>query len=526
MSSHFRHASEAKNEIGIDNEKLRVFIAGAGVGGCFTALELAQIKTPAGSAKYEIILADKKDEILRGSSDITPARMGLGFHYVHKPTAIMYLKATVQFQKKYSKVKNFTVGADLPEGDPVRRVLQRGRYFITKDSKPGSKEILETYEVLKQEYTQLVEEDAENEVFGKPEDFFRVLMPEEYSHYVEIENVDIGIETAECLLHWSSFRKYLISQLREHENIKIKVGTTVARISQELEEFKYLVETSEDVGIRKKQEIHRVDAVVNCTWENVRALNATAGIREPEEVRTNRLKALIIFYLPELLKNAPSAFFCMGPYCMFSNLGLDTSGQFIGAATYAPKTSMIQSTEVCVPESINKYLHGHVALDEKLTIGESIKEGVAKFIPEMGKAKIKEVRFGIVQTKGKVDIFNPTSEFSLRDYNGINVEQLNFVSNACMKLLYGPENGEIVAGIVEDHMKELSAVRQYIASLDKKHKSVAEADTGKENNSDLFRFSTLKVMLKKELTFFGTEKHRRNQDEFGAHKAHLKGVAL
>src|SRR5579863_5453442 len=36
---------------------LTVFIAGAGVGGCFTALELAQIRTPEGFPKYQIIVA-------------------------------------------------------------------------------------------------------------------------------------------------------------------------------------------------------------------------------------------------------------------------------------------------------------------------------------------------------------------------------------------------------------------------------------------------------------------------------------
>lgn len=486
----------------IDSTK-DILIAGAGVGGCFTALELAEIKTLEGLPKYQIALVDKNSDILKGSSDITPGRMGLGFHYVHEPTAIMYLRSTVEFQRKYSAIKDFRIGADLPTGSPVRRALQRGRYFITKDSKPPKAEILATYSALKEEYARLVREDPANKVFGEPEDFFRILDPAEYQDYVVMDKVDIGIETAECLLDWKVFRKFLIGKLKHHENIQIITDVTVEKITPDKEACKYIVAISRDIGIGKEHHVYDVDAVVNCTWENARALNATAGLTR-SDIRSNRLKGIVIFELPDELRNIPSAFFCMGAHAMFSNLG-----NGIGAMTYAPKTSMLTSEDLQVPDEINKYLNGSATLDEKFRLGAEIRKGVAGYIKGIERAVIKDVRFGIVQTLGTVDIFDHTSAFAKRDYNGISIEQLNFITNACMKLFYGPENGEIVRDILNEHLQESTAIRKFHASLDKCSERTDSSNKVGKGDLDLLRFAMPRPHLKAQIKLFDKQKLRK-----------------
>lgn len=485
----------------IDSTK-DILIAGAGVGGCFTALELAEIKTPEGLPKHQIALVDKNSDILKGSSDITPGRMGLGFHYVHKDTAIMYLRSTVEFQRKYSAIKDFRIGSDLPTDSSVRRALQRGRYFITKDSKPPKAEILATYSALKEEYARLVHEDPANKVFGEPEDFFRILDPAEYQDYVVMDKVDIGIETAECLLDWKAFRNFLIGKLAHHKNIQIITNVTVDKITPDKEACKYAVTISKDIGIGKERHVYEVDAIVNCTWENARALNATAGLTR-SDIRSNRLKGIVIFELPVELRNIPSAFFCMGPHAMFSNLG-----NGIGAMTYAPKTSMRTSEDLQVPDEINKYLNGSATLDEKFRLGCEIREGVAGYIKGIERAVIKEVRFGIVQTLGTVDIFDHTSAFAKRDYNGISIEQLNFITNACMKLFYGPENGEIVRDILIWHLQEPTAIRKFNASLKEFSKRKDISKVGKDD-LDLLRFAIPRPQLRAQIKLFDKQKLRK-----------------
>lgn len=490
-----KHDTPKNQLIGLANE---VFIIGAGVGGCFTALELAVVKSPDGTPKYKIKLAEKAIEVLRGSSNVTPGRMGLGFHYVHKPTAFMYLKATIEFQKKYSKIKDFRIGSE--EKNPaIQQALQRGRYFITKDSKPGKEEILATYKAIQAEYARLVAEDPSNKVFGAPEDFLRILDSKEYQDYVHMENVDIGIETPECLLGWPEFRKYIITELESHENIEIMRNTIINKIEIDNKNLKYKVEFTNTNDIHHKPQTYVTDVVVNCTWENIRALNATAGLVKPvADKRTNRLKAIIIVKLPDSLRDINSAFFCMGPHAMFSNLG---NGH--GAMTYAPVTSMFNSTDLVVPNVINKYLNGEATLQERMRIAERIREGVAKYVKGMETAEIVEVRFGIVQTNGEVDIFDHKSEFSRRDYNGVSVEQLGLVSNACMKLLYGPENGEMCKEITEEHQQELAAARKFYASLDKFSTSKDSANkVGKTVVGNLLQYGIHRPKMREQIKTF------------------------
>ncbi|MDQ8040043.1 MAG: NAD(P)-binding protein, partial [Rickettsiella sp.] len=64
-------------------KQLQIAIIGGGVGGCMAGLELAK-QFP----DVKIIIFDKNNKLLQGTSNCTPGRMGLGFHYVHEKSAI------------------------------------------------------------------------------------------------------------------------------------------------------------------------------------------------------------------------------------------------------------------------------------------------------------------------------------------------------------------------------------------------------------------------------------------------------
>lgn len=461
-------------------EPQRVVVIGAGVGGCFSALELAEVKNPDGTPKYSITLIEKQPEVLRGSSDKTPGRAGLGFHYVHIPTALMYLRETVAFQRKFGAVRDFRVGATLPEHAPVRH----GRYVITKDSKPSKEEILRTYSAIQAEYQRLVDLDPANAVFGPPKNLFRVLDPSEYQQHVNMDKADICVETAEHLLDWPEFRKYIIDKLEQCPNIKIRTGVSVNEIKTAATDASLPSPYMVMAARASREESHPANFVINCTWENIRQLNATAKLTSPQ-VRSNRLKALIFVKLPESLREMNSYFFCMGPHAMFSNLG-----NGVAAMTYAPDTSMDTSTDEVVPERIQRFLNGSATLDEKSRKAKAILAGVAQYIPGIAHAEIIDVYFGIVQTNGTVDIFDHKSQFNQRDYSGITVEDWGFISNACMKLMYGPENGVTVKEIVEGMKVELDALHKLFESRKKRLVDLAaHSDPQLPNDYNYFRMS-------------------------------------
>lgn len=413
-----------------------VIVVGGGAGGCCTALKLAE-------AGYKVILLEK-NKLFSGSSSRTPGRMGLGFHYVDSQTAIMYLKATINFVRAFP---GFRIGEELPLDHSYRH----GRYFITPDSLFSAEEILKTYQKIQSAYAQLIKEDPRNEVFGPAETIYRILSPEEYSEDVNMSKVAVGIETAEHLLDWPKFSNYLRAKILAEKNITVYEDTAVINVIQHpamTPRYHILTAASNDHSSSIKS--FSASYVINSTWEHLDKLNQLAGFSMPEQVRTNRVKILCEVELPPALINSPSMFFCMGPHCMFSNMG---NGR--GMMTYAQKTNLEYSTDLEVSENAIRLLAGQASPEEKTELSQQIIAGVAQYIPQMQDAKMLDVKFGVVKTIGEVDIFNCESKFHCRDYHGIRVEAEGWISNPCMKLLYCLENANIITNLIEESQNNL-----------------------------------------------------------------------
>jgi SOS response regulatory protein OraA/RecX len=428
------------------NPNTDVVILGAGIAGCLSAVKLAD-------SGMRVLLLEKKEDILLGASSITPGRMGLGFHYQHVATAIAYLQSTIEFVKEFP---NFAIGRQDPGG-----YLQRGRYFIVKDTMFTVDDILNTYKEIQKEYKRLVEEDKSNMVFGDPENFYRILDPKEYKDDVNMDIVAVGVETAECLLDWQAFRSALVEKLKSYRNIVILPHSKACTFDYDSADDKYVVGVKEvakgNVTTTPSYFKIKSEFIVNATWEHVEEVTYKARLNSglPEDGRTNRLKVLAEVVLPESLKNKNSMFFCMGPHCMFSNMG-----DGLGLMSYAPNTNVATATGVYIPPKIERFLKERRTdseeeeLREKLKkkqFGEKIIDGVAKYIPAMKNCTLEGLRFGIVKTQGGVDIFDPTSPFHIRNYSGVEGLTLGWVNNSAMKLLYGLNNANLVLNIINEH---------------------------------------------------------------------------
>ena len=410
-----------------------IIVIGAGAAGLGAALELA-------NHGHKVFLIEK-GKVGCGSSGKNPGRMGHGFHYNHPETAKMYLRESIRVQRKYP---NYRLGKDLP----CDQKIGHGRYFITKNSDNSTETILDTYQKIKDEYIHLIAEDPQNEVFGPPEKFFRILEPTEYEGIVNPDIVEIGIETAEYLFDWPTFAHDLKTQILAHTNITLAENTEVLRIDRgelDQERFSLHIRTNNN---KATDTILHTNYLVNSTWQNIEKLNDQIGITMIPGSRTNRLKALLIVKLPESLIQANSMLFCMGQHCMFSNLG-----NGLGMMTFAQVTNMEASSDLSLSHDANRFLNDGATEEEKYNIGCEIRAGVAKYIPEMAKATIVDVKFGVVQTAGTLtlsDLSNTHNEFHKRDYDSIREEQIGLISNPCIKLFYFVRNGEVVTRLINE----------------------------------------------------------------------------
>jgi hypothetical protein len=365
------------------SKKKPIIVIGGGIAGIGTALKLA-------NDGYQVTIIEK-NTLMSGSSGRNPGRMGLGFHYFDEDTAVLYLKASILVQKTYP---HFLIGQDLPFEHPIRH----GRYYIVKDSQHSYEEILKIYRAIQIAYADMVELDPTNKVFGEPESFFRVLSAEDYIGVVNSEIVVGAVETNEHLYNWPKFLIAMRQVIENHPYISLFEYAEVINIQQrESLDARFKLTLREATGTIERH--LDADYIVNSSWENIEFLNSTAGIPYLDGTRTNRLKCLLEVKLPPELQEMNSSFFCMGPFCMFSNMG---DGR--GMMTFADVTNFAVSTSLRIDENIEYYLSPHVSHAEKEKIGAEILSGVSQYIPAMAKAIFLDVKFGIVQTKGKLNL--------------------------------------------------------------------------------------------------------------------------
>ena len=420
-------------------------IIGGGIGGVLTALKLAE-------AGKQVILIERNAELLSGTSNSTPGRMGCGFHYGDIDTAIFLLRITVNFMRKF---KLFTLADSMPD----KSFLKYGLYFLHKDTLPDQqKKVRATYVALDEEYKRLASVDPENKVLGEPKNFMKYLTYnlEQYNQHIRNASATVvdGVKTPEKLLDWKKFRTHLLTLIKNHPNIlllnKFEVVDEISLSFDPTFRFQYKVTVTDLNKSRPGKEVRReilTRTVVNSTWENLEEVSAKAGIL-PDKVRTNRLKALVKVKLPPELAECPSTFFCLGPYCMFSNLGDGTA-----LMTYAPVTNIAVSTSLKTPPDIQKFLKYTAPREEINHIGNGIIKGVATYIRGMEEAELLEVRFGIVRTLGETlmgTLHTPEDPIHSRAYTEVSAPHPGFIQNASTKLMYGIENADLVLQKIED----------------------------------------------------------------------------
>ncbi|MDB6096960.1 MAG: glycerol-3-phosphate dehydrogenase [Francisellaceae bacterium] len=434
---------------------MKIIIIGGGIAGCSTAIKLAQ-------QGHTVTILEEKEELLLGTSNVTACRLGLGFHYRDIDTAIKYLRSSIGFIKTYPNFK-------LIDSNKGSEHLNKVIYYITKDSQVSEKEVLELFENLKNEYKRLIALDASNEVVGPYEFFYKIIPLASYQNQVNLSNVVAAIETVEGILDWEKLRAHLLKEIKFwSKHITVNTNSEVFNVNYSSEDLGFVILAKNKKAQHNFEKYSEI--VINCSWHNIEFINNQMGFINP--IRTNRTKAMVEVALPDELHLTPSKFFCFGPHCSFTNIG---HGK--GLITYEPVTNIESNTDIQLSETSARLLAGHATQAEKEGYSVEIIKGVAKYIPAMIKATCIDIRFGIVKTLGQADINDPESEIHKRRDSGVNVQQIGWIDNACMKLLYFPNNAIIIKDLVDKHS---FIIKQIKLILEKINSSTAAQNNNKD----------------------------------------------
>lgn len=488
----FKNTLASSDQVSTKTEhSTRIAVAGGGIAGVGAALELAR-------AGYHVDLYEKNSALLSATSNKTPGRAGHGYHYVHQKTAELYLKATIEVVKRYPDCM-------LGSGYPETHYLRHGLYCIMKQKEDLPEKqaqfasiypkelILQTYSAIKECYRSLVAEDLSNKVFGDPDNFHHVLSSldmEKYRETINLDIVDTIVDTREELLNWPKLRLTLISEVESQPNIRIHLNCAIDSPRQRKDSigFNFIV----------NGKLCESDIFINATWEGIEKLNQKIFIHMEPESRTNRLKTIIRAELPPKLKDHPSVFFCMGPHAMVSNMGDGTV-----MSTYAQVTNVSVSTGLFVSEKVQQCLNGLGNLEEEFKMANQIIDGVSQYFPSMREARIIAKGYGVIKTRGTVDLFDPNSEVNKREEVGVEEQLIGWIDNACMKLLHFILNGREILDLV----KKTECAQKIISSISIKVASALQEKFAQPSRAENNSLVSVKINVLKNVLFMVLQRY-------------------
>lgn len=421
-------------EIVIDPARKKIAIIGAGIAGCCTALELAK-------RGFSVILFEKNESLLSGTSNSTPGHLDVGFQYQNKKTAISCLAAVIRFIRKFNE-DAFVVGNE----DNNLPLLMQSNFFITSSGISEHAQVQRLLKILQEEYIHLIKLDPENRVFGEPEAFFIPMSVDAYKDSVNLDKVYYGFTMVQRTLNWPKFKTYIIEQITAFEKqgmIAVHTQNAVSHIARH--GFEFAVHTKHQTT----NTTYLADTVVVAAWQGTQAINNASQL--PNIATTHSIKAMVTIkiasqYIENYLK---STFFCHDPSCSVTNVGKDEEGNYIfHILNIASHLAVIQPDQE-IPEDWVRCLDGCATLEEQTKHAAAIVAVASEFTPWLKELstyyKILRVSYSCVLMPDDLpdNILAPESHAYTID--GTRALQVGIVETYGRTLVSSAINGEDIA---------------------------------------------------------------------------------
>ena len=338
-----------------------VLIIGTGIAGCATGWALSE-------AGYKVGLVEQLDKPF-SSTSIGALGIHLGGRYPRDwETATECLQSGIMMKKLMS----FAFSD------------KKLRFLTAEDSPLDFDSHVEHYARLQEYYAQLPPED---QVFGEPEDFFRILDTDELEAFTGISG---GIETQETCFNMDQVRTVLLRTLMARGALFL-TSTEVRSISKNEADgaaYKVVVENTNSGAV---QELH-AETVVNAAGPQTRAIG-----QELEEMPRSRLDLRFFQDIKideEVQEKYPFPFVVMPGYMHYVPLG-EGVASLVGFAETIDTLEAEPSQESHLPNSWREQLAGRQVHESEARSAAILDAARERFMPHLGDVAVEATFPGV-----------------------------------------------------------------------------------------------------------------------------------
>jgi len=407
-------------------------VIGAGLTGVTAALELAR-------AGIDVALVEQDSVAFNRASLRNEGKIHLGFVFAHDAslaTANLMIAGALRFRSLLSRLAG-------PEIDRLTR-SHPFTYTVPHDSLLGPDEVEQRFAAIEAEYRRQAEADSNNDYLGShPTRLYARVPLASLDAHLAADGVEAAFSTAEVAIDTQELALCLRRALANERRIRILSARRVERVVRVDRAFS-VVGTGPGGG-------WDIEAghVVNATWENRFAIDATAAMRHAPGW-LHRLKYRVIAQLPPALRDGPSLTMVVGRYG-------DVVIRQDGTAYFSwyPGGLRGWTSALAPPSEWNAPCRGEVPDRKGREIAAAMLGGIDRWYPGAAASTVLTVDAGVIVAYGATDVDDPSS--GLHDRTRVGVTSAGrYHSVDPGKLTTAPMFGMQAARAVLDEMAAVS----------------------------------------------------------------------
>lgn len=375
--------------------RVAIAILGAGLAGSCAALELAR-------RGHSVLLIDRDSAPLNRASRRNEGKVHLGLTYAADrslATAELQLRGALSFRLLLERWLG-----------PAAHALRRSSpfvYLVATNSILHPDELAEHYSRVETLYRKQIAENSRLDYVGsRPVDLVRPLPPDEIAVRFQAGRFSAGFSTEEVAIDTDQLADLVAAALRASPLVTFLPQHEVRELGRV--NGRVHASGSSPAGPWKLA----ADQLVNATWENRLALDASLGL-DPPPGWLHRLKYRVLVRLPRQLHRAPSATVVLGRYG-------DVVVRRDGTAylSWYPAGLRGWTDELAPPPEWDAPCSGR-RTDCREEVAQKTIQGIEAWYPGIGSATPFQIDAGAIVAYGRTDVDHRQSELHDRTRIGV-----------------------------------------------------------------------------------------------------------